>query len=291
MISVVFCFNNICAFTVSKLKVILGVEKDKKTLINIQSTHETAGVELKDDYDLRRLNKKHVYNYIKELAANMNLMKKIAIVFLLLLSLSSCNVIKAFIELNKKESTIYSYKLGEKDIKFCTMHHLGKPEFYQDVKRQINNLKNSGYIVFYEKIAYDNNLDSLVTDTIKRKFRKIIGFYGSYDKILENNKLFNKYILQPDYKALGIDNNDIRADANYSQLINEYERKFGFIRLDQDDFKRQLTPGIYEKKIITKKQYNYLIIAYRNNILIEKIINCKQDKILIIYGLLHKKDF
>lgn len=217
-------------------------------------------------------------------------MKYFSISFLLCFLFISCKTVKSLRELNREEAKIYSYTFEGKEIKFCSMHHLGKKEFYSDVTQKIKAYKNEGYIVFYELISTNFVADSLEKDIIRRKARKIKGFSGSYKEMAENNSMLEKYIQQPGYKDLGIDSNDVRADVDYKTLISEYESRFGSITLDSIDLNTPFTENYNRKEIMNKSQYRYVIIEYRNNNLIQLLHNSTHKKILILYGEGHRQD-
>ena len=217
------------------------------------------------------------------------MIKKILIIFIVVSTFSSCRIFNSLVELNRRKANVYSFKLEDKDIKFIPMHHLGKKEFYDNVKNKIERYKKEGYVVYYELISTDFTKDSLLKDRIHRKVRKIKGFSGSYE---ENAPDFaKKYISQPDYINLGIDSLDIRADVNYQELINQWEKQNGEIILDSIDLNTPFNKKFSKRIEYTKKQYNAVIIHYRNKHLIDLIKESSDNKILILYGKGHLKDF
>jgi hypothetical protein len=217
-------------------------------------------------------------------------MKNILIILILISTLSSCKIAHSLIELNKTKAKIHSYKIDDKELKFVPMHHLGKKEFYDNVKNIVTDSKNNGFIVYYELISTDFTTDSLLKDTIRRKVRKLKGFSGTYKENAEGN-FFKKYIQQPSYTDLGTDNKDLRADVNYLQLINHWEKVNGQIILDSLDLHTPFTEKFNKNVFYSKSQYNKIFIEYRNDYLINLIKNSSDKKILILYGAGHRKDF
>ena len=193
-------------------------------------------------------------------------------------------------ELNRKKANVYSYNLNGKEIKYIPMHHLGKKEFYDDVTSYVKRLKSEGYVVYYELISTHFTNDSLLKDTIRRKVRKIKGFSGSY-KDNADSTFFKKYVQQPDYPDLGIDSVDVRADITYLEFINEWEKQNGKIELDSLDFNTPFDKPFEKRVIYTPKQYKNIVIEYRNSHLIDLIKNSDDQKILVLYGKGHQKDF
>ena len=217
-------------------------------------------------------------------------MTRILILVLMTSTFSSCKIVNSLIELNRKKVNVYSYKYENRQIKYVSMHHIGKSEFYEDVKSKVSNYKTEGYIVFFEQISSDFTTDSLLIDTIRRKVRKIKGFSGTYKEATEDT-YFKKYVQQPSYIELGVDSNDIRADIDYLQFINEWEKLNGVIILDSVDFKTSFNEKFNKSVSYTNKQYKKVVIDYRNDFLIKKIKASNNDKILILYGEGHRKNF
>lgn len=217
-------------------------------------------------------------------------MRKILFITFLISTLSSCKIVHSLIELNKKNAKVYSYKIDDKEIKFIPMHHLGKQRFYDDVKNIVTSHKNNGYKVYYELISTDFTTDSLLKDTIRRKARKLKGFSGTYKENAQGS-FFKKYVQQPEYKEMGTTDNDIRADVNYLQLINQWEKVNGTIVLDSTDLNTSFTEKFSKGTFYTKEQYNTIFIHYRNENLINLIKSSPEKKILILYGAGHRKDF
>jgi hypothetical protein len=217
-------------------------------------------------------------------------MRKLLIVCIIIGTLSSCKIVHNLIELHKTNVKVYTYKLDNKEIKYIPMHHMGKKEFYDHVKNEVTTYKNNGYKVYYEQISSIFTADSLLRDTIRRKARKLMGFSGTY-KDNADSSLFKKFIQQPSYKDLGIDDHDVWADVNYLQLITQWEKINGQIILDSVDlntpFKEKFSKGTF----YTNKEYNKIIIKYRNGFLINLIKSNPDNKILVIYGGGHRKDF
>lgn len=217
-------------------------------------------------------------------------MTKILILVLLTSTFSSCKIAHSLIELNKKKAKVYSYKFENKDIKYIPLHHIGKSEFYENLKSEVVDYKTEGYIVFFEQISTDFTTDSLLKDTIRRKVRKIKGFSGSYKEASEGT-YFKKYVQQPSYQDLGVDSNDIRADVDYLQFISEWEKLNGEIILDSVDFNTSFNEKFNKGAFYTNKQYKRVVIDFRNDFLINQIKENDNDKILILYGEGHRMNF
>lgn len=217
-------------------------------------------------------------------------MRDLIVAFILLTSFTSCKIAHSLIELNREYVKVYTYTTGEKEIKYIPMHHLGKQMFYDDVRSTVLSFKQQGYRVYYELVSTDFTTDSLLKDTIRRKARKLKGFNGTYQDNAEGTVL-EKYVQQPSYDKLGITASDLRADVNYLQLIQEWEKVNGEIVLDSSDINTPFSEKFAKGVSYTRKQYNATFINYRNNYLIQQIQSGSDTKILILYGAGHRKDF
>lgn len=217
-------------------------------------------------------------------------MRKILFVTVLISTLTSCKIVHSLIELNRKHAKVYSYKVADKEVKFIPMHHLGKQKFYDDIKNTVTTYKSNGYKVYFELISTDFTTDSLLKDTIRRKVRKLKGFNGTYKENAQGS-FFKKYVQQPSYPELGTTDNDIRADVNYLQLINQWEKMNGPIILDSIDLNTSFTDKFSKGTFYTKQQYNDIFIHYRNENLVKLIKSSSDKRILVLYGAGHRKDF
>ncbi len=217
-------------------------------------------------------------------------MRKLLLIALLISFFSACKIFRSAVELNRTQPSLYSFSIYEKEVDYLPMHHLGKKEFYENVKNIVIDKKNSGYVVYYELVSTDFTTDSLLKDNIRRKARKLKGFSGSY-KDNASSSLFDKYIQQPSYFEIGIDSTDIRADVNYLQLIKQWELLNGEIMLDSIDLNTPFDEKFNKGTFYTRKEYNRIFIEYRNDYLLEVVKASPDKKILILYGFGHLRDF
>lgn len=217
-------------------------------------------------------------------------MRKILFIAFVISFLSSCKIFRSAVELNRTQPSLYHFFINGKEVDFLPMHHMGKQEFYENVKNIVIDKKNSGYVVYYELISTDFTTDSLLKDNIRRKARKLKGFSGSY-KDNASGSVFDKYIQQPSYFELGIDSTDKRADVNYLQLIKQWELLNGVIVLDSIDLNTPFDEKFNKGTFYTRKEYNRIFIEYRNEHLLETINTSSDRKILILYGFGHLRNF
>lgn len=145
-------------------------------------------------------------------------------------------------------------------------------------------------------------------DTLARKYRKISGKSlspiasdgGVFDTInneivIRNKryKLKEKLVHQPSYVKLGVNETDGRkVDALFADLIGEYERRHGEIKLEECDFETPINEE-YKCEFIDsnnhKKLWKEIILDYRNHIVVNEISKEKNNKIAVIYGSNHIK--
>ena len=212
----------------------------------------------------------------------------ISILFLGLLgSINSCNITKGLYHLNTKKVKIIHKNYDNKTILFIGNHHAGRIEYYQKLKDTISYYKQNNFIVFYERLKLNNELDSVVTDSIYRKIRKILGGLpnSDYYSVLDSIKGF---MGQPSDDDLNIDTDDYNADISIAQFVNQYENLYGKVLLEKIDFNIPLKEDYNEKKM---KGIDNIAIDYRNQQLAKEVYSSKHNKILILYGTAHKKGF
>jgi hypothetical protein len=176
------------------------------------------------------------------------------------------------------------------------MHHIGKPAFYEDVKRKLDSLHQLGYVVFYEKIVHTPGTDSATKDSLNRKYRKIMGslYSAGYLNSAEGTILGKKYsfakqlVNQPFGATIGIDTNrDRRVDAFIGDLIASFERNFFLVQLTPCDFSTPLKEKYECEKIKNKEARNYFTKHYRNKYIADEINKAPNNKIVLLYGEYH----
>lgn len=225
-------------------------------------------------------------------------MRNLLILFIFVISLSGCK--SYLVNYVLKKEGIYDVKITpkffsaeDKQIAFFPMQHLGRQEYYEDVKRNIDSLKNDGYIFFYEKILDD------ITDTLDYyKFRKIFHFgvpkngYVDLFEALYESKIKFKYDLvnQPSNYDFGLtDENSFRVDMTIGMIINNVEQSKKIL-LEDCDFQNKYTENYQCKdRFLTKEEQDKYILDDRNTFLVNEIKNSKHSKIAIIYGRAHQE--
>lgn len=234
-------------------------------------------------------------------------MKKFFILLMLLI-LTSCASIfnkkiikKIGIENEKSELEFINNK--KKKIIFIPIHHVGREVYYDDIANKVDSLQKLDYIVFYEGVNDEKVKDSLIIKKNLKKLRKIMNFLPQgQNRYLDTTsniiagkiKYKGKYKLinQPKYSKLNVDSiTSVRADVDLIELITDFEKNNGEIKLDSCDYKFSIKSKNYKCKKVKRslrKIFNKEYIEdYRNKYLAERIIISKKSKILVIYGDTH----
>ena len=231
-------------------------------------------------------------------------MKK-ALVLLIFLVLNSCTLF--FPKIALKRAGIFDTKSELKIIEsknqriiFLGMHHFGKKEFYDDVTNKIDSLQKLDYTVFYESVGKRKETDSLTAIKNFKKLRKLMGFFPSEYIDTTTNKIDNKIkyngkhklINQPKYSKLGVDSlTAVKAGIDITEIIVEFEKENGYIKLDSCDLKTELTDKNYKCKKVNKDVFREFRMEYLGNFreqhLAEVLNKSDKNKILVIYGDAH----
>ena len=236
-------------------------------------------------------------------------MKKVILFSLNLIILTSCK--SYFVNQYFKKVGVFDNKIklekisnAEKEIMFIGMHHIGKEEFYNDVKIKVDSLLKEDYIFFVEGIGSQftnkTNLtkeDSVILIDIAYKFRKALGknlisksMNSDYINLFKEKgiKIKEKLVKQPSYLEFGLTQKSaINYDLTVEEILEKYEHKYGKITLEACDYETKY----YEKSKCSVKAdskiYDEFITLERNNNVITHILNEKKTKIAIIYGKNH----
>lgn len=225
-------------------------------------------------------------------------MRNLLILFVFVISMTGCKSNLVNYALEKKG--IYDIKITpkffsaeDKQIALFPMQHIGRQEYYEDVKRNIDSLLNDGYVFFYEGLIDD------ITDTLDYyKLRKIIhlglpepGRHVDLFEALYESKIKFKYDLvnQPSNYDFGLtDENSFQVDMTIGMIINNVE-KSKKILLEDCDFQNKYSENYQCKdKLLTKEEQDKYIVDDRDAFLANEIKNSKYPKIAIIYGRAHQ---
>ncbi|MFN3639629.1 MAG: hypothetical protein ACK4UK_01800 [Flavobacterium sp.] len=220
-------------------------------------------------------------------------MKKLLTTTLIVVTLICCTRAAVGLKGNlmRKMYQITSYTNEDKNLAFLGVMHLNKQEYFDQIAKDIDSLRNEGYVIFYEGIKKDIDLTDADRDMYQRKIRKILGFhFTSY--LDETNKDMKKFkvkgYVHQTLSNTGIDaTKDINADYNIKGIIDEFERRRGEIILSNCDLNTPL--GVkYSCGKKNQADFDFLTITLRDSLVVSMIQNSEAKKIALLYGDMHR---
>lgn len=193
-----------------------------------------------------------------------------------------------------------------KTIVLLPMAYPGTVNQYKKVAAFIEEEKEKGYSVFAEGMIYSDvcrkeikpipiakplskiDKSKLIknekSDEVFRKARKIIGynFYLS-DEVFANKNSNRKRII-PDLNFLGIKgSNCYLVDLTCGEIVREYEKEHGVIKLNDYDLETPLSSYEYNrKKADTNVWKSSKANKLRKELLLKEILSSDLDKILVV---------
>lgn len=202
---------------------------------------------------------------------------------------------------HQTQATTQVFTSNDKTVQFIPMHHVGKSVFYEDVYRITDSLGALGYVSFYEGV--DTNItDSITLDVLKRKWRKMMGFYldksgyiDSNQRLMGRYKVSKKYVNQPLASELIAPNTQPEnVDVTLEDLFGTFEERVAEIQLDDCDMQIPIhsaysncTALRQSDKKVYDRFHDDFILKYRNQYLAKAIQNHKNGKIIVVYGSGH----
>ncbi|RST29336.1 hypothetical protein [Chryseobacterium lacus] len=193
---------------------------------------------------------------------------------------------------------VESIKILEKDDKriiYIPTMHIERPEYYSKIKKYVDSVRDEGYVIFYEGLAFDENTKKEDREILQFKLRKLLGYHihktsseenKSSPKFYKNRKRINQ--TEAD---LGIKPDDVRADMTINKLIQEYEKKYGSLKLTACDLKTPLNSKYKckdDKEFLAKGSAVFTVShEFRDAYLMQLILNSNEKKILLLYGKAH----
>ncbi|MCH8535880.1 MAG: hypothetical protein LAT51_12475 [Flavobacteriaceae bacterium] len=219
-------------------------------------------------------------------------MRKITFFILLILVFSSCSGLLTRYVISKadiqKDLKILKSDSTNQVIAFIPVVHIAKEQYYLDIRKVVDSLRNEGYNFYYENMTHDPELDSAKQVIYDKKIRSILGYSTALN---EKNKSLPKvytkkaYMLQ-DYNLMGLNKNDTHLDMFKSQVIDSIEKNRGKIKLSSCDLSTDLM-----EEYICDAEYKHLLFdltnQYRDQYIAQKILELKDEKIALIYGKMH----
>ena len=217
--------------------------------------------------------------------------------FIFAIFLSSCmSMALNSIDAYKDHNSVSFFSNGNKMVAYIPMTHVGKKEFYADIKNKVDSLQYNGYIVLMESVKVRDSLTGPQKDTLRRKVRRLLGvdlngkgYLDTINGTLMGIKFKNKQglINQPPYYKLGVDTlKGRREDVPINVLLKAYEEQYGEISLTDCDFTTPLG-NKYNCMREVNNWMNEFVLGYRNRHLAAAIIDESNQKIAVLYGAMH----
>lgn len=214
--------------------------------------------------------------------------------------LSGCRLVAPSLMFNKSlekwHIAEYSNDTTGRRVIYLGMVHIGKPQYYEEIKNYLDSLRGEGYVFLYEGVGIPDSmgLDSAQVDLLRRKMRKMIGVHLSNYTNEENKSLpkgYNKKKYDDqDYSYLGVFADSsycIHADLLTPELIRRYEESKGEIRLTDYDWEIPLLAKYKPRKSRPKTTYgqrDYFLTVLRDKKVIETVAESEHDRMVIILG-------
>lgn len=212
------------------------------------------------------------------------------IISLTILLLFSCRSLISEVTIGKADiyKDLKILKKNNKTIFFLPMVHLGKEVYFNNCRILIDSLRKENFEIYYENVAYKDNIDSIEKMTYDYKVRSILGYnprLSNQNKSLP--KLYNKknYILQ-DYNLMGLSSNDINLDLDKKSIIDSIESKYGKIKLSECDLNTKFDQD-YKCKNDNDKYLFAFTNEFRDPYISNQVLKLKHNKIVLIYGKQH----
>lgn len=215
---------------------------------------------------------------------------KILIIFVLLCSLTSCRYL-IFKLLAEDKSAVANHQIFEsedKQVVYLPMVHVGKGDYFPEVKRFVDSMRNKGYHVFYEGIYLREDISEEDYNIYIRKFRREIGHAPTDSYADPDNKSLPRWLKK--YEGQSIENTginpetDTNIDYELTALIDKYEQDYKEIELTDCDFETPLL-----EKYKCSKGVNFLLSnVLRDEKVVNEIVESEHNKILLLFGKGHQ---
>lgn len=219
-------------------------------------------------------------------------------------------------KLNPAKMSLYTLSNGEKTLKFQTMSHIGSVKFYEHVQTNIRDAKKQNFVLFYEGVgpgskenlaAFNQALWITFDANLYENFSKLYGVVAQDNDIflgLENNKDYNIDLNLDEVMELYHEKTNswskntasTKAPENMSVLLKESIEHLSQNQLRALQYINQSLLNFIVKhdalrNSIMERFWNpdifHVILEERNEHLVEEILRSSDDKIFILYGLMH----
>lgn len=158
-----------------------------------------------------------------------------------------------------------------------------KDKLIASIPAYVDSLRNEGYAIYYPSLQFNFNEDSLVVDTLQRKYRKIA--QSSYDYKYLYSLVFGTKFKASTLDKLGVsDSADFLIDWYMNDLLRAFELKAGKIVLDSCDWNTTLFEEYHCDK---GKEGAALAIEkhFREEALFHQVLTAPHDKMAVIFQI------
>ncbi|MCK0131918.1 hypothetical protein MWU59_10445 [Flavobacteriaceae bacterium F08102] len=220
-------------------------------------------------------------------------MKNLFLILICLILSSSCKrIIVGSYSQEAIDPYLKVFEKGDKTIIYIPSMHIGAPEFYASIKKNIDSLRSAGFTIGYEGVASPTGDTPEQIDTLKRKFRKIIRFHLTNSYKDTANHSISKQIkkrkgIAQSRKNTGLNyDQDINMDLSANEMIKRYEEENGKIHLTDCDFSTPLNARYKCAKDKSISKFKF-IRNLRDDHLCNLLINSTEKKIAVLFGAGH----
>ncbi len=200
---------------------------------------------------------------------------------------------------------------GKRQIEIQGMIHIGQPQYYEQVRRNIEQRLSQGWLVLYEQVIYDGKPEEKHINTML--LWKRLGMNVVFDPEEKRHlysilaPMFGHDVVMQDNEKLGCvpAPRTINADVTFTQLLaNIPEAKDEKPKIEPSEMRRKFDkqPAWIQRRITavvrfaigfkkpgTKGVLPEYITTGRERVVLEHVARYPDDNILIVYGDAHRE--
>jgi len=183
-----------------------------------------------------------------------------------------------FVDGSPGSARVFTFSNGPRFLYFIPMIHEGEPGFYEDVAKEVKQLKARGADLYYEFIDFN-----AATDADKRRIRAMLGFLPTPEFYAEN--VSDGMVAQNNSMFLGFPGGqDVNVDVTPKELADTYEEMIGPLQISEEILTAPMDSFVMPTADAT--QITRVTIEWRNQRLAQAINDAKGD-IVVLYGAAH----
>ena len=183
-----------------------------------------------------------------------------------------------YVDGSTDSARVFTFSNGPRFLYYIPMIHQAEPGFYQDVAKQVKQLKARGADLYYEFIDFN-----AATDADKRRIRAMLGFLPSPEFYAEN--VSESMVAQDNSMFLGFPGGqDVHIDVTPRELADAYEDMIGPLQISQENLTAPMDSFVMPTADLT--QITRVTIEWRNQHLAQALNDAKGD-VVVLYGAAH----